>query len=337
MPDDPPDPPLSKPSLEYDRTAPTVTVRGFRTLLALTLLNTIVLGWFVVGPQLGPFVKAQWQQWQAKREARRQEGVLLGVQKQIQTHTIPAGTIAYTEDPALAATLAGDRKRYQTVVMRTGGTVYSWMMPVLDEWVSPVALKEPSFWTSLRGLKAIEAGYEMSSAYPMIFMHARTTPSGATRNVVVQWVAEQSCMDGGNGSRRDVETSRLLAARMHASAARSTEATLIDQIQVRVRLPEPDVIRVTRTPAGSVTMDRPPPLTLFAGEADPVDASHFTIPYAIGENTGVIDGWVTEDELVLKPRLGEVTVARGQPNWVLGATPSAKGSTRPATASTTRP
>ena len=44
------------------------------------------------------------------------------------------------------------------------------------------------------------------------------------------------------------------------------------------------------------------PLRLFAGQADPNDASHFTIDYAISDATGVIDGWLKEDGSVLLER-----------------------------------
>jgi hypothetical protein len=41
------------------------------------------------------------------------------------------------------------------------------------------------------------------------------------------------------------------------------------------------------------------PLRLFAGQADPNDASHFTIDYAFGDAKGVVDGWLKEDGSVL--------------------------------------
>jgi hypothetical protein len=41
------------------------------------------------------------------------------------------------------------------------------------------------------------------------------------------------------------------------------------------------------------------PLRLFAGQLDPNDASHFTIDYVIGDQKGVIDGWLKEDGSVL--------------------------------------
>ncbi len=314
-----------RPNLEYDRTTTVVTVRGFRTLLVLTLLNTIVLGWFVVGPQVTPFVQRQWEQWQVKREMRRQEAQLLAIQKQCLTHTIPAGTVAYTEDPDLSQALAVQRKQYETI----SASNVRW-----ENWVSPVALKEPPVWTALRGLKAIPVGYELTMAYPMIFLHERTTPSGQPRLVVVQWVAEQRyAFSPMIGESDTVTTSRLLAVRMHAPASRGVAAKLIDHVQVRVMLPAPDFVRLTRVPGKDpVEAQRPAPLTLFAGRPDPADGSHFTIAYTIGTTPGVIDGWITGDELILKPRAGETTVIKGQPTWHLtDAAAPAGAATRPAT------
>jgi hypothetical protein len=41
------------------------------------------------------------------------------------------------------------------------------------------------------------------------------------------------------------------------------------------------------------------PLRLFAGQADANDASHFTIDYVLGDQKGVIDGWLKDDGSVL--------------------------------------
>lgn len=42
----------------------------------------------------------------------------------------------------------------------------------------------------------------------------------------------------------------------------------------------------------AVFPDKPMQLTIFAGQPDPADASHFTIPYEIDGVSGMIDGWV---------------------------------------------
>jgi hypothetical protein len=45
------------------------------------------------------------------------------------------------------------------------------------------------------------------------------------------------------------------------------------------------------------------PLRLFAGQPDANDASHFTIEYMLGDQRGVIDGWLKDDgSVLLEPR-----------------------------------
>ena len=51
------------------------------------------------------------------------------------------------------------------------------------------------------------------------------------------------------------------------------------------------------TPFQSVSDRRA--LQLFAGQADPADASHFTIAFKYGERGGTIDGWLRDDDGVL--------------------------------------
>lgn len=73
-------------ALEYDRTATTVTVRGFRTLVILLVINTLMLGWFVAGPQASQFAQEQWKQWQARREARKVRQQMFALQQQSCSH-----------------------------------------------------------------------------------------------------------------------------------------------------------------------------------------------------------------------------------------------------------
>jgi hypothetical protein len=44
------------------------------------------------------------------------------------------------------------------------------------------------------------------------------------------------------------------------------------------------------------------PLRLFPGRPDPLDESHFTIPYDAGGVTGTIDGWQADDSVELVVR-----------------------------------
>jgi hypothetical protein len=56
------------------------------------------------------------------------------------------------------------------------------------------------------------------------------------------------------------------------------------------------------------------PLRLSPGRPDPLDESHFTIPYDAGGAAGTIDGWLQADESVkLVVRDGPAFVSQGSP------------------------
>jgi hypothetical protein len=40
-------------------------------------------------------------------------------------------------------------------------------------------------------------------------------------------------------------------------------------------------------------------LRLFAGQRDPTDPGHFTIPFTVSGQGGIIDGWLKDDGSVL--------------------------------------
>jgi hypothetical protein len=86
-----------------------------------------------------------------------------------------------------------------------------------------------------------------------------------------------------------------------------------------------------RYPPPTVTLDYGSRLRLVAGQPDPADAAHFTIPYQLDGKDGVIDGWLRDEGVVLRPRAGKAAVENGEPAWDLAA-PGA-----PATGPTTRP
>jgi hypothetical protein len=57
-------------------------------------------------------------------------------------------------------------------------------------------------------------------------------------------------------------------------------------------------------------------VTIHAGQADPADATHFTIPVRMNGKQSVLDGWLRDDNTVrLKPRGGHY-VERRSDDWV---------------------
>src|SRR5678816_2983078 len=91
-----------KRPLEYDRPAGgTVSVRGMRFLVALTLINTLLLAWFAVVGMQGPqMIQQRWRQWQSDRQQAKAIAALAAEQKALMGHSFAPGTVIYTEDPA---------------------------------------------------------------------------------------------------------------------------------------------------------------------------------------------------------------------------------------------
>jgi hypothetical protein len=59
-------------------------------------------------------------------------------------------------------------------------------------------------------------------------------------------------------------------------------------------------------------------LRIYAGQADPNDASRFIIGYELNGTRGAIDGWLdsAEEQIRLKPRTGTVDADRSIPLWI---------------------
>src|SRR4051794_6396242 len=94
MPDRDDDPP---PPIVYEPRGTVVTIRGMRWLLALTLLNTILLGGYVLGPGLGSYLQSQWtslrgqwDSWQQARAARKLAPILAARRAPIMKTEAPA-------------------------------------------------------------------------------------------------------------------------------------------------------------------------------------------------------------------------------------------------------
>ena len=113
-----------------------------------------------------------------------------------------------------------------------------------------------------------------------LFLHERTTPTSKRRLLVGVDIAGWS--RGGPV---------VLFARV-----RTISPAVPMRLPVQEKVDHPSV-HLSATEA---------PLRLFAGQVDANDASHFTIDYVLGEQKGVIDGWLKEDgSVVLEKREGK--------------------------------
>jgi len=199
--DKPPERAKASPPLAYERGGgPYASRRGFRLLLALTLLNTLMLAAFVVGPQIKPFAQEQWQQWQAARAAQKQLQADVAVRQACIDYAPPGGLVAYEEDPDEAAKLLapGDGKyaplsgvgglpRTEARRRRANGeriVPFEFKPPALA--VPPEALKAFDFRVSGGGGGQGLFGSPASDDPALLFLHERTTPRGTKYLVAVR-------------------------------------------------------------------------------------------------------------------------------------------------------
>jgi hypothetical protein len=110
------------------------------------------------------------------------------------------------------------------------------------------------------------------------FLHERQTPRGDRRLVAVDLdVTASFTHSPGFHIKVFASSGGVGAARLRTASVRNLDLWL-DQTRWRM-------------------VDNPP-LRFFTGQADPADLTHFTIPYILEEQRGVIDGWLKDDDTV---------------------------------------
>ena len=93
--------------LGYAPSPNTVSVRGFRLLIALTLLNTVLLGGYVLGPAFNAYARQQWAAYQQRKaderaaaaEAAKRQAMMVA-EKAAMTYAAEPDTLVYDDDPA---------------------------------------------------------------------------------------------------------------------------------------------------------------------------------------------------------------------------------------------
>jgi hypothetical protein len=360
-PDKPPDGARAAPALAYDRAGPYATRRGFRLLLVLTLLNTLMLAGFVVGPQIKPFAAEQWQQWQAARAAQRQLQVDAAVRHACLAYAPPAGLVAYEEDPAEAAKLLapGDGKYGSAVpglgapsqpAARVRGPGDDPAVP--SEFQPPVRASLPDAFTDFDG-RANQTLFGGVTEPALLFLHERTTPRGTKHLVVVrlypgyEFGSHDTFTDDHQTRTWTLGKSRRLAASAWDYPAPPASPRLASVWSVLLALPDrqrtlaempvrPRPVDASAALVSGAADEHPPVpidygnrLRVYAGQADPADASHFTIAYQLDGKAGTIDGWAKDTGVVLRPREGAPVAPDGGSSqafnefWDLTATPPA--------------
>ena len=168
--------------------------------------------------------------------------------------------------------------------------------------------KPPAHWTAfVDRIDGVTGGGLFNSDQTLVYLHEHVNPVGSRRLVAVEL---------------DVDTDR--------GTSRSLTATSFMPLDANEPARKDDgIYAVLRTEDGSDSHRNPaePPMTILSGQTDATDRSHFTIPYLVNGRPGVIDGWLRDDGLVLKPRSGEAAINDNQLVWTLS--PTTAPATRP--------
>jgi hypothetical protein len=183
------------------------------------------------------------------------------VQRECMTYAPSPAHVVYEEAPDAAAALIALGGGYTRV--KTGGN-----------FNTPVAVHVPDRLTTLS--KLTTAPLRLRGA--TLFLHARTSPAGHRRIVVVQ---------------------RVATTLVPAFVPYTDLEIILMEPSWRAGLPRvldpPDAGRILIAHDLDATTRH---LRIFAGQPDGDDGSHFTIVYESQGQRGTIDGWLRDDDTV---------------------------------------
>lgn len=188
--------------------------------------------------------------------------------------------------------------------------------------------RAPASWRGFATMKNVPGGFANSPDLPVVFLHERTSPAGKRRLVVVHLLWRQN-LGAQSGGGVTVFTERRLLATALEPASLDAPPTRDVYETLNLHLAEDDTARLSGRQEPRSVRDGAN-MTVFAGQADPNDASHFTIAYQLGDAGGMIDGWLHDDGIQLKPREGKPIVWNGKLAWQLPAAPTMSPATNAA-------
>ena len=343
----PPPPPLAAVTpaqqLQYDKTSG-VSRRQINLIILLGFLNTFLFAAFICLPNVSPMFKDMWANWQKQREADRKAADLRTKVSACMAYGAPADRVVYAEAPDEAERLltANTRARVldngprlppnpNTFANSTFSRVEAalaaihWSPVVTAGSVDPLA-----DW-----LTPPPQGSPVRADAPVVFLHSMKTPAGRERLVLItlnaarRFAAPLPALQ--SPARFEMTHDRMLIAYVMDPAKPlppigSTAVSLVEPPESRtaviVTFSDADA-----TPATKPVVELRPakPWRILAGQPDSTDASHMTIPYAVGDRAEVIDGRLNDgDRLVLTPRTGRRLkwMSNTSYTWDLRATPT---------------
>jgi hypothetical protein len=274
--------PAPAAQISYEPAQPAVSRRAFRMLLLLTLLNTVMLGGYVLGPAFQRFGKEQWDAYK-QRQAEQKAAAALAASR-ASAMAVERAALAYA--PAPPGTLV-----YDDNGTRPGGpdappAAATTQPAPLVPW--PAAAPQPAPYLTLPAT-AKGWGRLVNPAYVVLFMQERRASlSSAPRLALVLCDPELLLRPsaGDEYGRRD-----FLGLTFRTTTAADDFAGLAYTYYEW---------KPTQRPPGDPLPE--PALRLFAGQPDAADPSRLVIPYELGGTRGQILGKLyADDTLQLTP------------------------------------
>jgi hypothetical protein len=187
-------------------------------------------------------------------------------ERRVKAYTAPPDRVVYEEDPS----------RWPVLLAQPGYRKMTAGSPGWQDFVAYLATPVTSF-SKASGVRA---------GGTALFAHSRRAPAGRERLVVV-WLAYNGIRPNESGSGPEGQV-RLALCTTVVTGSKRREG----------------IVHVFIAPKSVAEHRRSPPYArIYAGQLDLNDASHFTIPFQIGDYEDVLDGYLRDDETVLiRPR-----------------------------------
>ena len=198
------------------------------------------------------------------------QGRVLYWQHRCLTYALPADRVVYDEGPTAAGRVAaGEAVWYARHPAGLSATTAR-----SDEWVPPppTAVVSADCWRRFEALAPARSGLDGAT----LFCHELTSAAGVRRLVVVRHVpgdAREQFIGVDDGDTNTYELATLTRPPREVVKLRASS----------------DFVPYTYTPQD---------LVIYAGQADPGDAAHFTIRYQMWGQTDTLDGRLTDGGFV---------------------------------------
>ena len=240
----------------HDRTLPywSPSRSGYRVLKKVISYTVLILAVL-----FGVFSCWQWGPILLKKTP------VLYAQRKCSGHTLPKGTVIYTEDSEIAAALLRDDKEHYLAISPIVEASVRVRRHLPDYWPTFDRLLDKAYASLFGGLPDMDC---------ILFMHDRTSPSGHTRLIVVGLSLKKDNVPGQTRTTRYALITRVI-----------DKATLNQDAEIRGS----DIFGQEDFDIGV--------LTFYAGECDPLDASKFSIRWDSNGVAHSIQG-VLEDDVV---------------------------------------